>query len=58
MSDEDIKQRIAYLVQHGGLWDDPLAEMRKGMRWAIGLGCAGVALGGAAVGMLAAVIGP
>ena len=56
MSDEDIKQRIAYLVQHGGLWDDPIQDLRQGLKWAIGIGAAGVVLGGAAVGMLAAVI--
>lgn len=58
MSDEDIKQRIAYLVQYGGLWEDPLEDMRKGLRWAVGIGAAGVVLGGAAVGMLASVMAP
>lgn len=37
MSDEEIKQRIAYLVQHGGLYDDPLSDLRRGVRWAISL---------------------
>lgn len=32
MSDEQIKQRIAYLVEHGGLYDDPMAEIRKMVR--------------------------
>lgn len=29
MSNEEIKQRIAYLVEHGGLWDDPLEDLRR-----------------------------
>lgn len=32
MSDEQIKQRINYLVQHGGLWDDPLDDIRRTLR--------------------------
>ena len=42
MSDEQIKQRINYLVEHGGLWDDPLADIRKQLRrlwWVAGVGC-------------------
>jgi hypothetical protein len=31
MSDEQIKQRIAYLVEHGGLWDDPHDDIRRGV---------------------------
>lgn len=31
MNDEEIKQRIRYLVEHGGVYDDPLAEVK---RWA------------------------
>lgn len=34
MSDEQIKQRIRYLVEHGGLYDDPLADIRRTARWA------------------------
>lgn len=37
MSNEEIKQRIAYLVEHGGLYDDPLGELRLWLR-RIGLG--------------------
>ena len=29
MNDEELKQRIKYLVEHGGLWDDPLDEIRR-----------------------------
>lgn len=32
MSNEEIKQRIAYLVEHGGLYDDPLDELRRWVR--------------------------
>ena len=32
MSNEEIKQRIAYLVEHGGVWDDPLDDLRRWMR--------------------------
>lgn len=39
MNDEEIKQRIRYLVEHGGIWDDPLAELRRSVRllyWMVG----------------------
>ena len=39
MNDEQIKQRIAYLVQHGGLYEDPIEDLRSKvrlLRWAIG----------------------
>lgn len=29
MTDEEIKQRIRYLVEHGGLWDDPQDDIRR-----------------------------
>lgn len=32
MTDEQIKQRIAYLVEHGGICDDPLNEIRQHVR--------------------------
>lgn len=32
MSDEQIRQRIAYLVEHGGLYDDPIADLRHKVR--------------------------
>lgn len=40
MNDEQLKQRIAYLVEHGGLWDDPLAEIRRRvtiLSWMVGV---------------------
>lgn len=37
MTDEQIKQRIAYLVEHGGIADDPLAEVKRMARWALGM---------------------
>lgn len=33
MTHEEIKQRIAYLVEHGGLWDDPIEDIRRQLRW-------------------------
>ena len=32
MTDQEIKQRIAYLVEHGGICDDPLADIRRDIR--------------------------
>lgn len=32
MDDEQLNQRIKYLAEHGGLWDDPLAEIRSRVR--------------------------
>lgn len=32
MSDEYIKQRIAYLVEHGGIYDDPIEDLRQKVR--------------------------
>ena len=32
MSDEQIRQRIAYLIEHGGLYDDPIADLRRNVR--------------------------
>jgi hypothetical protein len=37
MSQEEIKQRIKYLVEHGGLYDDPLEDVRRTARWALWL---------------------
>lgn len=42
MSNQEIEQRIRYLIEHGGLWDDPLDDLRKQVRRAILLGAAGV----------------
>lgn len=35
MNNEDIKQRISYLIEHGGIWDDPLADIRRTARVAV-----------------------
>lgn len=35
MSDEQIKQRIKYLVEHGGIYDDPIRDMQRQVRWAL-----------------------
>jgi hypothetical protein len=32
MTNEEIKQRIQYLVEHGGVWDDPLDDLRRQIR--------------------------
>lgn len=40
MTDEQIKQRINYLVQHGGLYDDPLEDVRRTARWALRISAA------------------
>lgn len=42
MTNEEIKQRIQYLVEHGGLWDDPLADLRRQIRWAMALSALGL----------------
>lgn len=45
MNDEQLKQRIAYLVEHGGICDDPLNEIHEHIRRLYWLG----ALGGASL---------
>lgn len=35
MSNEEIQQRIKYLVEHGGLYDDPLADIRRTAKAAV-----------------------
>ena len=50
---EQIKQRIAYLVEHGGLYEDPLDDIRAQLRrlwWVAGVGC--FSLGALAVGLM------
>lgn len=42
MSNEEIKQRISYLVEHGGLYDDPIGDLRRQIRLAIGLSAVGL----------------
>jgi len=42
MNDEQLKQRIAYLVEHGGICDDPLNDIRRQLTrlwWVAGVGC-------------------
>lgn len=44
MNDEQIKQRIQYLVEHGGIADDPLAEVKRMARWALGISAVALVL--------------
>lgn len=44
MDDNTLEQRIKYLVEHGGMWDDPLADIRRGVRWAVALALGAIAL--------------
>ena len=44
MDDNTLHQRIRYLIEHGGIWDDPLADIRRRVRWAVGLAGAAVLL--------------
>lgn len=37
MNNHEIEQRIKYLIEHGGIWDDPLADIRRQVRWALGI---------------------
>ena len=38
MDDNTLEQRIRYLIEHGGVYDDPLVELRRLARVAVGLG--------------------
>ena len=29
MNDEQLRQRIAYLTEHGGVYEDPLVELHR-----------------------------
>lgn len=42
MTNEEIKQRIQYLVEHGGVWDDPIADLRRHLRIAMALAAIGI----------------
>lgn len=44
MDDEQLTQRIKYLVEHGGLYDDPLGDIRRYARTNRLLICATLAL--------------
>jgi hypothetical protein len=37
MDDEQLNQRIKYLVEHGGMWDDPLAGLNRRVNVLAGL---------------------
>jgi hypothetical protein len=41
MNDEQLRQRIAYLVEHGGICDDPLHDIRRHIRLLYWLGAVG-----------------
>lgn len=45
MDDTTLQQRIKYLIEHGGIWDDPLREMREHVRWALWASVAAVLIG-------------
>jgi len=44
MTNEEIQQRIKYLVEHGGLWDDPLDDLRRQIRRAMALSGVGLVI--------------
>lgn len=44
MSNEEIRQRIQYLIEHGGVYDDPLADIRRMARLGIALGALAVVI--------------
>ena len=29
MNDQELQQRINYLIEHGGLWEDPIDDLRQ-----------------------------
>ena len=44
MNDEQLKQRIQYLIEHGGMLDDPLRRLQIKMRLAVALSACAVLL--------------
>jgi hypothetical protein len=38
VNDEQLQQRIRYLIEHGGLYDDPIADVRRWTRIATATG--------------------
>lgn len=40
MTHHEVEQRIKYLVEHGGVWDDPIEDIRKTARLAVVLSAA------------------
>lgn len=49
MNDEQLKQRIAYLVEHGGIAEDPLVDIRRHIRVLFALNATACGMG--AVGL-------
>lgn len=49
MSDEFLHQRIKYLVEHGGLWDDPVEDIRRTLKWTIRIVSAAMVLAAVSV---------
>lgn len=45
MNDEQLKQRIQYLIEHGGMLDDPMRETTRLARWAVGVSTVALVLG-------------
>lgn len=44
MDDNTLEQRIRYLIEHGGVWDDPLVELRRWARAGVVLALVAIAL--------------
>lgn len=44
MNDEELRQRLKYLVEHGGIWDDPIGDLRRHVRWLYALFAASLVL--------------
>lgn len=42
MTKEEIQQRIRYLVEFGGVYDDPMDELRRQIHRAMGLSAVGL----------------
>jgi hypothetical protein len=44
VNDQELQQRINYLIEHGGLWEDPLDDLRQQVTAATWLTRAALAL--------------
>lgn len=42
MTKEEIQQRIRYLVEFGGVYEDPIDELRRQIRMAMALSAVGL----------------
>ncbi len=42
MNDYELQQRIKYLIEHGGLYDDPLQDIRRKANFGVLVGVAAV----------------